>query len=158
MRTEANQTHCQHWLSMIALVNDFVKYSNHHSSPIHNLFLTHESRSKYQHIGSICWAWLLCWMVLWNGTTTITSPLQSVCNSWEQKQTNTLPTFFGIWLKIILTRFVQRKRFHFVAHQQLQTNCHGYRRESFQMKCKHHQSVMHFSLMTTEVDTTLQHP
>ena len=26
------------------------------------------------------------------------------------------------------------------------------------MKCKHHQSVMHFSLMTTEVDTTLQHP
>ena len=63
-------THCQHWLSMIALVNGFVKYSKHHSSPLHNLFLTQESKSKPKNISNICWAWLLCWTVLWNATYT----------------------------------------------------------------------------------------
>ena len=72
------KTQSQHLLYMIALVNGLVKYSNHHSSPIHSLFLTHESNSKPKIIGNICWPCLLCWMVLWNATTN-TAVLYTIC-------------------------------------------------------------------------------
>ena len=70
----------QHLLIMIALLNGFVKCNIYHSSPIQNLFLTQESKSKPKNIGNICWAWLLCSIVLWNATTT-TVFLYTICFS-----------------------------------------------------------------------------
>jgi len=68
----------------------------HHSSSecsaLHNLFPTHKNRNKHKHTSSICWAWLLCWMVLWNATIN-TAFLYTVCFLLirVESNTNTLP-------------------------------------------------------------------